>query len=94
MSKLLVVNFLGKHHELAYQDGESLLETALRADINPPYSCMEGVCCSCEAKLLSGKVDHSEDSILDESELSAGKILTCQSRIDPGCERVEISYDR
>lgn len=65
-----------------YETGDSLLDCALRNHLNPPYSCMEGVCSACIATVKSGKVQFAEDTILDEESAKSGKVLTCQSRLE------------
>lgn len=85
---------IGSHvREVDYEPGESLLDCAIRNDLNPPYSCMEGVCLACQAQVLEGAVEHPEDTILDENDISSGRILTCQAKPKSGCARLKISYD-
>jgi ferredoxin len=83
----------GKSHEVEYEEGDSLLDCALKHDLNPPYSCMEGVCSACKATVVKGKVDFPDDTILDESEVSSGSILTCQAKLAEQSGEVVISYD-
>ena len=54
--------------------GQSILETLLDAGINVPYSCMQGVCGTCEVKVLAGTPDH-RDSVLSEEEQAANDIM-------------------
>lgn len=68
---------------------ETLLECALRQGVNAPYSCLEGVCGTCEAKLLEGDVnEQGHGGIRGEGE----RVLTCQARIREGCARVTVDY--
>ncbi len=55
-------------------EGKTILDALLDAGEDAPYSCMEGVCGSCETKVISGTPDH-RDMILTESERKAGKTM-------------------
>ena len=82
-----------KTQELTYETGESLLDCALRNDLNPPYSCMEGVCTACLAQVQEGEVDFPDDTILDDSEVKQGRVLTCQAKPKADCTRLKVSFD-
>jgi ring-1,2-phenylacetyl-CoA epoxidase subunit PaaE len=69
----------------------SLLDAAARAGLDVPFSCKSGVCATCRAKLIEGRVRMDRNFALDASDLAAGFILTCQSH--PLTERVTVSYD-
>ncbi|MFM9969796.1 MAG: PDR/VanB family oxidoreductase [Burkholderiales bacterium] len=55
-------------------EGKTILDALLDAGEDAPYSCMEGVCGSCETKVISGTPDH-RDMILTESERKANKTM-------------------
>ncbi len=55
-------------------EGKTILDALLDAGENAPFSCMEGVCGSCETKVVSGTPDH-RDMILTDSERKAGKTM-------------------
>ncbi len=95
MAEKMRVEFIlnGKSETVGYEPGDSLLDTALRHGLNPPYSCMEGVCASCGARLKSGEVDFPDDTILSDEEVQEGKILTCRAKPKPGAALVVIDYD-
>ena len=66
-------------------DGLPILEAALLQGIDLPYACKGGVCSSCRAKLLEGRVTMDNNYALEPDELEAGFILTCQAHPDaPG----------
>jgi len=83
----------GKKHELIAEPGDCLIDTSLKNDVDAPYSCLEGVCMSCMAKLIEGEVECPEDMHLSDEEKAEGKILTCQTKFAQGCRRVVIDYD-
>lgn len=58
---------------------ETLLEAALRQDINLPYGCKNGACGSCKGKVLEGQVSHDQhsDSAMSRAEETAGATLFC-----------------
>ena len=72
-------------------DGDVILDAVLDAGLDPPFSCKGGVCTTCKAKLVSGKVSMDNNYALTDSEVEEGYILTCQSH--PKSPEVEISYD-
>jgi ring-1,2-phenylacetyl-CoA epoxidase subunit PaaE len=76
--------------DLPYE-GASVLEAAMMEGVDLPFACKGGVCCSCRAKLLEGKVEMDANYALEADELAAGFILTCQSH--PRSEKVVIDFD-
>jgi vanillate O-demethylase ferredoxin subunit len=60
--------------EFAVAPGKTILDTLLDAGLDVAYSCMEGVCGTCETKVLEGTPDH-RDLILTEQEQAAGKVM-------------------
>ncbi len=59
--------------------GRSVLDTLLAAGLDLPFSCTQGVCGSCETRVLEGAVDH-RDSILSEAERAANaSMMICVS---------------
>ena len=76
--------------DLAYKS-ESILDAALKQGADLPYACKGGVCCTCRAKLLQGKVHMDANYALEDVELAQGFILTCQSH--PLTETVVIDFD-
>ena len=73
-------------------DGESILDGALRNGADLPFSCKGGVCATCRARLLDGRVELDVNHALSEQELSEGLILTCQAH--PITKRVVVDFDQ
>ncbi|MDZ4713549.1 MAG: 2Fe-2S iron-sulfur cluster-binding protein [bacterium] len=68
----------------------AILDAAMNADLDPPFSCKSGICTTCRAKLYSGKVRMDEREGLSDAEIEEGYILTCQSH--PLTDNVKIEY--
>jgi ring-1,2-phenylacetyl-CoA epoxidase subunit PaaE len=59
--------------------GKTLLDIALNAKLEVPYSCQGGVCSSCIAKVKKGKASMLTNQILTDSEVEEGLVLSCQA---------------
>jgi ring-1,2-phenylacetyl-CoA epoxidase subunit PaaE len=70
---------------------DSILAAAARAGMDVPFSCKSGVCATCRAKLVAGRVRMDRNFALEADDLAAGFILTCQAH--PLTDRVVVSYD-
>ena len=71
--------------------GKFIMQAAQDADADVPFSCKGGVCCTCKAKVMEGKVKMELNYALDPEEVEEGFVLTCQSR--PLTEKVVVSFD-
>ena len=72
-------------------DGERIIDAGHRCGLDLPFSCKGGMCCTCRARLVSGRVDMAQNYSLEPWELEAGFVLTCQSR--PLTRKVVLDYD-
>ncbi len=86
----VIVNFEGTKTQINCLPKETILEAALRNDIDVPFACMAGTCNSCQAKVNQGKVEMEYCDALSEDEIRSGEILTCQAR--PTTDLVEVTY--
>jgi 3-ketosteroid 9alpha-monooxygenase subunit B len=87
----LVIRLDRRKHTVPYHDGDTVLETARRGGLRPPFSCEAGNCATCMAHLDKGSVTMRVNNALSEDELGEGWVLTCQS-IPTGAE-VVVDYD-
>ena len=71
--------------------GETILDAAMNAGADVPFSCKGGVCCVCKAKVLEGKVDMDQNYSLSEEEVEQGYILGCQAH--PASENIVVDFD-
>ena len=71
--------------------GETLLESARRAGLAPPYSCEAGNCGTCMARLTEGSATMRVNDALEDDEVADGYILTCQGI--PDTASVTVHYE-
>ena len=72
-------------------NSKSILDAALQQGADLPFACKGGVCATCRAKLVSGKVDMDVNYALEQEEVEQGFILTCQSH--PRSNKVVVDFD-
>lgn len=81
----------GKENKVTSKPDETILDALLFAGIDAPYSCKEGVCEMCMAKLIKGKVQIINSQSLTDLDIKENRILTCRAKCLT--KDVEISYD-
>ena len=69
----------------------TLLDNVLNADLDAPYSCKGGVCCSCICRVTEGKAEMKNNNLLTDSEVEEGLVLACQAY--PITDTVKIDFD-
>lgn len=82
MTYELTIEPLGQTIEV--EDGQTILDAALRAGIYLPHACCHGLCATCKVQVTDGEVDHGEASTfaLMDFEREEGKTLACCARLE------------
>lgn len=91
VERTVTIRLYGQEFRYAVTPDETMLSAAQRENIDPPFACQIGACCTCRAKLLSGRVRMDEREALSDAEIAEGYILTCQSH--PLTDDVVADYD-
>lgn len=68
-----------------------ILDAAQRVRSDLPFACKGGVCGTCRARVSSGQVRMRRNFALEQDELDAGFVLTCQGL--PVTDAVSLDYD-
>ena len=87
----IVIHLERRKHTVPYHPGDTVLETARRGGLNPPFSCEAGNCATCMAHLDAGTVSMRANNILTAEDLDDGFVLTCQSI--PTSTELIVNYD-
>ncbi len=87
----LTVLLDGKSHAIQMSAADKILDVALAAGLDLPYSCKGGVCCTCRAKVMQGSVAMEKNFTLESWETEQGFVLSCQSR--PTSQTITLSFD-
>ena len=90
-SGFLNIKYDDVYYKLPLSAEKTILDIALQAKINVPYSCQGGVCCSCIGKITEGKAKMKSNQVLTDEEIREGLILTCQAVSIS--EKITIDYD-
>jgi ring-1,2-phenylacetyl-CoA epoxidase subunit PaaE len=69
----------------------NILDSVREAGLPAPFACKAGVCATCRAKVIGGKVEMAARYGLTDEEVEAGYVLTCQSV--PAGDGVAVDYD-
>jgi len=80
-----------KKAEVPRVPGETLLESARRAGMSPPFSCEAGNCGTCMARLSEGSATMRVNDALMDDEVEDGYVLTCQAI--PDTPSVTVHYE-
>jgi ring-1,2-phenylacetyl-CoA epoxidase subunit PaaE len=81
----------GRSTTAAVPAGTPILDGAQRVRPDLPFACKGGVCGTCRARLIAGQVTMRRNYALEQEELDAGYVLTCQSL--PASPTVTVDYD-
>ena len=70
----------GKRHSMPMSANDNPLSAGLQLGLDLPYSCRNGVCCTCRAKVMEGQVHMHKNFTLTSEEIAQGFVLSCQAR--------------
>jgi ring-1,2-phenylacetyl-CoA epoxidase subunit PaaE len=87
----VTITLAGRSTTLAVPFGNDVLHEVMRVRPDVPYGCTNGMCGTCRAKVLGGLVEMDHCYALDQGELDAGFVLTCQAQ--PRSDVVALDYD-
>ena len=82
----------GESRQFRVAPEQTLLQSALANDLDAPFACTAGVCSTCRAKVLEGCVEMANNHALEDDEVTAGYVLTCQSYVLS--DKVIFDYDQ
>ena len=82
MSYQLTIDPLGQTIEV--EEGQTILDAALRAGIYLPHACCHGLCATCKIQVTDGEIEHGEASnfALMDYERDEGKVLACCATLE------------
>ena len=72
-------------------NGATILDAAIEAGADVPFSCKGGVCSVCKAKVMEGSASMDMNYSLSEDDVEEGFILTCQAH--PSSDNMYVDYD-
>ncbi|MGK7951090.1 MAG: 2Fe-2S iron-sulfur cluster-binding protein [Xenococcaceae cyanobacterium] len=88
----------GTTHNIEVNEEQTILQAALDAGIELPYSCNAGVCTTCSAKILTGEVDQSDGMGVSPELQAEGFTLLCvaypRSDLKIESEQEDVVYQR
>jgi CDP-4-dehydro-6-deoxyglucose reductase len=78
----LQISIRPSDHAFPAEDGETVLQAAMRADLMIPYGCRNGACGTCKGRILEGEVDFGphQPSTLTDDEKRRGLALFCVAK--------------
>ncbi|MBA3577276.1 MAG: 2Fe-2S iron-sulfur cluster binding domain-containing protein [Sphingomonas sp.] len=87
---MMSVTLDGRTRRVEFSES-NILDSARVAGLPAPFACKAGVCATCRAKVISGKVEMAARYGLTDEEIEQGYVLTCQSV--PDGDGVKVDYD-
>jgi vanillate O-demethylase ferredoxin subunit len=73
------VSLARRHQTIQIIPGQTLLEGLIAAGVEHPYSCQQGVCGTCEVKVLEGIPDHRDMVMTDSEKAANDRMMVCCS---------------
>ena len=82
----------GTAHQFTLPKEDPVLQGALDNNLDAPYACRAGVCSTCKAKVIEGEAEMVTNHALEDYEVRAGFVLTCQCY--PLTDKIVLDYDQ
>ncbi|MGB8222220.1 MAG: ferredoxin--NADP reductase [Polyangiales bacterium] len=79
-TELVLIAKAGHDHGIQVEPGQTILEAALAAGVDMPFSCAMGGCGACRVRLAGGEIQMEEPNCLSRAERDQGYVLTCVGR--------------
>lgn len=86
----LTVELDGATHVIRWPRSRTLVDLLIDQGLEPPYSCREGNCGTCQCLVLAGAVDMDFQGVLDDADVADRVVLACQAR--PASDEVAIEF--
>lgn len=67
----------GGTHILSVPEDQTILEAAYAAGLDLPSSCTSGICTTCAAQILEGRVDQTDAMGIGPEAMDQGYVLLC-----------------
>ena len=80
MSDTFEVHLAQRKLTLTVAPDQSILKVLQDAGVDVPYSCSEGICGTCQTKVLEGEPDHWDMYLTPEEQEKGDTIMVCISR--------------
>jgi ring-1,2-phenylacetyl-CoA epoxidase subunit PaaE len=81
----------GRSTTLTLPRTATVLDSAQKVRGDLPFACKGGVCGTCRARVVDGEVTMRRNFALEDEEVEAGFVLTCQTL--PVSDAVTIDFD-
>jgi len=77
----VTIRIYGQEHQVPCVEGQTILNAAMRAKLDPPASCVGGVCGTCMARLEEGRIEMDNFDAMESDDFKRKNILTCQAAL-------------
>lgn len=64
---------------LVVEPGQTILDVLIAHDVFVPFSCTEGVCGTCETRVIEGRPDHRDAILTEEERAKSETMMVCCS---------------